>query len=386
MLGKRDREAPLNDAIRLPVERRHADELEALRQNDRDPKPPGWALSPRAVERFVLGSDDPLGLELPDGSTREVRVARKFYGHDVLVQRAIVTLASDRGLMLVGEPGTAKSWLSEHLAAAISGGSLLTIQGSAGLTEEQIKYGWNYALLLAEGPSKRALVPAPLYLGVRDGRIVRFEEITRAPHEVQDTLLSVLSDKVLIVPELPGDEGVLLARPGFNVIATANTRDRGVNEMSAALKRRFNFETVPPVAEIEQEVRIVREQVTEMLRGGAAEGTLLGDDVLELLVTTFHEIRSGRTSEGVQVDRTSSVLSTAEAVSVGYDAALFASFFGSGRVKPEHVVLQLTGTAVKDRPEDLAVLRNYWEIAVKPRASRGVGAWKAWWQARKHLA
>lgn len=380
------REAPLNDAIRLPVEQRCAEELEALRQNDRDPRPPGWALSPRAVERFVLGSPEPLEYEAPDGGTRRVTIPRKFYGHDVLVQRAIVTLASDRGLMLVGEPGTAKSYLSEHLAAAISGGSLLTIQGSAGLTEDQIKYAWNYAMLLAEGPSKRALVPAPLYLGVRDGRIVRFEEITRAPHEVQDTLLSVMSEKVLVVPELPGDEGVLLARPGFNVIATANTRDRGVNEMSAALKRRFNFETVPPVGEIEEEIRIVREQVSAMLRGGAAEGTELGDDVLELLVTTFHEIRSGRTVDGVQVDRTSSVLSTAEAVSVGYDAALFASFFGAGRVEPEHVVLHLPGTAVKDHPEDLAVLRNYWEVAVKPRASREIGAWKAWWQARKHLA
>lgn len=376
----------MKDAIRLPVERRRAEELEALRQNDRDPRPAGWSLSPRAVERFVLGSPDPLEYEAPDGSRRTVTVGRKFHGHDVLVQRAIVSLASDRGLMLVGEPGTAKSYLSEHLAAAISGTSLLTIQGSAGLTEDQIKYSWNYALLLAEGPSPRALVPAPLYLGVTQGRIVRFEEITRAPHEVQDMLLSVMSDKVLLVPELPGDEGVLLARPGFNVIATANTRDRGVNEMSAALKRRFNFETVPPVARIEEEIRIVREQVSEMLRGGAAEGTELGDDVLELLVTTFHEIRSGRTQEGVPVDRTASVLSTAEAVSVGYDAALHAAFFGQGRVEPEHVVLHLQGTAVKDHPEDLAVLRNYWEVAVKPRAAREVGAWKAWWQARKHLA
>lgn len=376
----------MNDAIRLPVEQRRAVELEALRQNDRDPRPGGWVLSPRAVERFVLGSPDPVEYEAPDGSRASVTIGRKFHGHDVLVQRAIVSLASDRGLMLVGEPGTAKSYLSEHLAAAISGTSLLTIQGSAGLTEDQIKYAWNYALLLAEGPSKRALVPAPLYLGVSQGRIVRFEEITRAPHEVQDTLLSVMSDKVLIVPELPGDEGVLLARPGFNVIATANTRDRGVNEMSAALKRRFNFETVPPVARVEEEIRIVREQVEEMLRGGAAERAELGDDVLELLVTTFHEIRSGRTQEGVPVDRTASVLSTAEAVSVGYDAALHASFFGTGRVEPEHVVLHLRGTAVKDHPEDLTVLRNYWEVAVKPRAAREIGAWKAWWKAREHLA
>lgn len=376
----------MTDAIRLPAERRWATELLALSQNDTDPRPPGWALSPRAVETFILGSQGRALSYEQDGEPGEIAIGKKFYGHDVLVQRAIVTLASDRGLLLIGEPGTAKSWLSEHLAAAISGTSLLTIQGSAGLTEDQIKYGWNYALLLAEGPSRKALVPAPLYLGARDGKIVRFEEITRTPHEVQDTLLSVLSDKVLVVPELPGDEGVVLARPGFNIIATANTRDRGVNEMSAALKRRFNFETVPPVEALDQEIRIVREQVTELLRGGSAEGATLGDDVLELLVTTFHEIRSGRTLDGVQLDRTSTVLSTAEAVSVGYDAALFASFFGEGTVEPEHVVLHLTGTAVKDNPDDLKVLRDYWEVAVKPRAAREIGAWKAWWNARQHLA
>lgn len=376
---------PLADAIRLPAERRWSDELEALRQNDADPRPEGWALSPRAVERFILGSEGHAVEVEVDGARRSVVVEKKFYGADVLVQRAIVTLASDRGLLLIGEPGTAKSWLSEHLAAAISGTSLLTVQGSAGLTEDQIKYAWNYALLLAEGPSRRALVPAPLFLGVRDGRIVRFEEITRAPHEVQDTLLSVMSDKVLTVPELPGDDGVLLAKPGFNLIATANTRDRGVNEMSAALKRRFNFETVPPIEALHEEIDVVRSQVAALCRGGPAADTLFADDVLELLVTTFHEIRQGKTVDGVSVDRTSSVLSTAEAVSVGFDAVLHASFFGNGRVEADHVALHLPGTVAKDNPDDLKVLRDYWEVAVKPRAKREVGAWRAWWNARRHL-
>src|SRR5687768_8735512 len=235
--------------LRAPAEVLYAEELKAIARADKDPRPPGWSLSPRAVRSFICGSDKPA-------------VTRKFFGDDAMVERAIITLAGNRGLLLVGEPGTAKSMLSELLAAAISGASTNTIQGSAGLTEDQIKYAWNYALLLAEGPSQRALVPAPLYTGVREGKVVRFEEITRAPHEVQDSLLSVLSDKVLVVPELPGDEGVLLARPGFNIIGTANTRDRGVNEMSAALKRRFNFETVPPVEELDQEIKIVREQVT----------------------------------------------------------------------------------------------------------------------------
>lgn len=374
----------MTDAIRLPAERSRADELAALAAHDHRPRPAGWRLSPKAVEAFILGQDDPLTLEV-DGETREVPITRKFYGDDVLVQRSIVTLASDRGLLLIGEPGTAKSWLSEHLAAAICGDSQLTIQGSAGLTEDQIKYAWNYAMLLAEGPSLRALVPAPLYIGMQAGRVVRFEEITRAPHEVQDTLLGALSDKVLTVPELPGDDGVVLARRGFNIIATANTRDRGVNEMSSALKRRFNFETVAPIASLDAEMQVVRGQVDRLTRGGPAEDVVLPDDVLELLVTTFHEVRSGQTVDGVKLDKTRAVMSTAEAVSVGHDAALHAAFFGRGEVTPEHVVIHLGGTVVKDNPDDVKVLRNYWDVAVKPRARKEVGRWKAFHRARKRL-
>jgi len=338
------------------------------------------------VLTFVLGAGDrTFALRGDDGEERNVLINKKFYGDDVLVERAIVTLASDRGLLLVGEPGTAKSWLSEHLTAAISGDSLLTIQGTAGVTEDQIKYAWNYALLLAEGPGPRALVPAPLYIGMRDGRIVRFEEITRTPHEVQDTLISCMSDKVMIVPELQGPDGAVLAQRGFNVVATANTRDRGVNEMSSALKRRFNFETVMPIEDLNAEVEIVRAQVDELLGMALAPAVTLDDDVLELLVTTFHEVRRGMTVEGTRVDRASSVMSTAEAVSVGFHAALFAGYFGAGRVEPEHVVINLCGAAVKDNPEDLHILRNYWDVAVKARSALGLGLWPAYFEARRFL-
>ncbi len=374
------------DALRLPAEQRHVRELAALIAADTDPCPAGWRLSPKAVTTFVVGSAGE-SLAVPEETGGgDVIISRKLYGNDDLVQRAVVTLASDRALLLVGEPGTAKSWLSEHLAAAISGTSLLAIQGSAGITEDQIKYGWNYALLLAEGPTPRALVPAPLYTGMRSGRIVRFEEITRAPHEVQDTLLSALSEKLITVPELTGDDGVVMARPGFNVVATANTRDRGVNDMSAALKRRFNFETVPPLDDLQEEARVVRERVTSLLATTPAHDVRFDDDVLDLLVTTFHEVRSGETTDGVALERPTAVLSTAEAVSVGINAALHAAFFGEGAVTPAHVVQHLPGTAAKERGDDLKVLRSYFEVAAKGRAKRELGAWKAYYAARRHLA
>eukprot|EP01030_Chromulinospumella_sphaerica_P017091 gene17091-16913_t len=246
-------------AVRLAPEHRFADELARLAAADTLARPPGWRLSPRAVRQFILGD---AGL----------KVSQKFFGDDALIDRAIVTLMGHQGLMLVGEPGTAKSLLSELLAAAISGDSGLTVQGTAGTTEDHIKYSWNYALLLAEGPSQRALVPSPVYRAMQAGQIVRFEEITRCPPEIQDVLISLMSDKQLIVPELAKDEkdgSRLFAQRGFNIIATANLRDRGVHEMSSALKRRFNFETVRPIRDHQFEVDLVMAQLQRELAGTA---------------------------------------------------------------------------------------------------------------------
>jgi MoxR-like ATPase len=352
---------------RPPAELFHAEELERLRAADDAPKPPGWSMSLHAVRRFILG-DEALG------------VRRKFVGNPSLVDRAMVTLATSRGLMLVGEPGTAKSLLSELLAAAISGTSTLTIQGGASVTEDQIKYSWNYALLVAEGPTPRALVPAPLYTGMKEGRIVRFEEITRCPIEVQDSLLSALSDRVLAVPELTGGDAMVFAREGFNVIATANTRDRGVNEMSAALKRRFNFETVFPIGDFATELALVKSEASRLLQRSGVPITP-ADDLLEVLVTTFRELRGGVTGEGQPMERLSAVLSTAEAVSVAHAVGVRGYYLRGDGGSSADLVECLAGTAAKDNPEDLKRLRAYFEQRV---ARRTDPHWRALYEAR-HL-
>ncbi|WP_131741296.1 AAA family ATPase [Actinomadura roseirufa] len=352
---------------RPPAEVRFAAELERLREDDTGPRPPGWALSLRAARTFIVG-DEARG------------VTRKFVGDTSLIDRALVTLATSRGLMLVGEPGTAKSLLSELIAAAVSGTSTLTIQGGAATTEDQIKYSWNYALLVAEGPSTRSLVPAPLLTGMAEGRLVRFEEITRCPLEVQDSLLSPLSDRVLAVPELTGPDAMVFARDGFNVIATANTRDRGVNEMSAALKRRFNFETVFPIADFDTELGLVEAEAARLLEHSGV-GVAPRRDVLEVLVTTFRELRDATTEEGRTMDRLSAVMSTAEAVSVAHAVGVRGWFLRGEAGGAADIVECLAGTAAKDSPDDLARLRRYLE----QQASRRDGEqWRALHAAR-HL-
>jgi MoxR-like ATPase len=354
---------------RPPAEVLHVEELQKLRDRDGNaPRPQNWQLTPRSVLDFILGN-------------LELKIAPKFFGSRSLLERCIVALATNRGLMLIGEPGTAKSYLSELLAAAISLDSTLTIQGSAGTTEDAMKYSWNYALLLAEGATERALVPAPLYRGMQQGKIVRFEEITRCPLEIQDTLLSILSDRVMAIPEREDDGRNLFAQVGFNVIATANTRDRGVNEMSAALKRRFNFETIPPINDLRRELELVQQQ-TDRLLAQAQIPISLPPELTEILVTTFHELRTGKTSDGKALEPLSTVMSTAEAVSVGYAAGIHGFYYNQGKVAPEHIVQSMLGSAIKDSTEDLKKLQHYFHQVVQSRKGEH---WQQYYAARTYI-
>ncbi|MCH5337666.1 MAG: AAA family ATPase [Acetatifactor sp.] len=364
--------------IKPPVEIRYKKELDALAAQDTGRRPLNWKLSPQAVRTFILGSRKPI---LWNGE--EVVIRKKYLGNDALVERCIITLAGNRGLMLVGEPGTAKTMLSELLSAAISGNSTNTIQGTAGTTEDMIKYSWNYALLLAQGPVREALVPSPLYVGMEQGILVRFEEITRTPAEIQDSLISVLSDKVLNVPEL-GDEGLLFARAGFNVIGTANTRDKGVNEMSSALKRRFNFETVMPVRDVAMEKEIIVNEVSELALANQIDMPV-DEDVAEILASTYHELREGMSSLGHRIDRPAAVMSTAEAVSVYYQTMMNAYYYGDSQMDMSCLVQNLVGAVQKENADDLEKLRSYFQTVVRDKGAKEGSLWNQYYEARKHL-
>lgn len=359
---------------RLP-EDMYASELDALREYDGGQRPPGWHLTPQSVVSFICGSS-------PNAPASAPSIVPKFIGSRALIERCVVTLAGQRGLLLVGEPGTAKSMLSELLSAAISNTSVRTIQGTAGTTEDQLRYGWNYAMLLAKGPSAEALVPSPLLGAMQAGGIVRIEEVTRCLPEVQDALISTLSERRLQVPELSGTEWEsIAARPGFNVIATANLRDRGVSEMSAALKRRFNFEQIDPIASLEDEVRLVSAQAVATLHASGV-AMALDASVLESLVTVFRDLRSGKTAEGWPIEQPSSVMSTAEAVSVATAMGLQQVYLGGSRDPLSSLPGHLLGVVRKDDASDLAKLRGYWDVAVKRRADGGTRMWQQLWELR----
>jgi len=364
-----------------PPEHRYAEQLELLAAADDGPRPPAWRLTPRMVVTFICGS---AGRKVKGSRGGQV-IETKFVGERALIERCVVTLAGERGLLLAGEPGTAKSMLSEMLTAAISGTSALSVQGTAGTTEDQIRYGWNYALLLAQGPSPEALVPSPVLTAMRTGAVARLEEITRCLPEVQDALVSILSDRRLALPELSGsDDGVIYAAPGFSVVATANLRDRGVSEMSAALKRRFNFEVVPPIADLDAEVALVAGQAKAAVERVGAPYQV-DEAVLETLVTAFRDLRTGVSAEGWEVERPSTVMSTAEAVSVASSIGIATAFLPG----PDPLSLvpgHLLGVVRKDDPADQARLLAYWDGPLRRRAEAGGRLWRQLWEQRDVLS
>jgi MoxR-like ATPase len=267
--------------------------------------------------------------------------------------------------LLIGVPGTAKSWVSEHLSAAISGDSTLLIQGTAGTSEESIRYGWNYARLLAEGPSMAALVSSPLMRAMADGKIARVEELTRIPADVQDTLISILSEKTLPIPEL-GEE--VQATKGFSVIATANDRDKGVNDLSSALKRRFNTVVLPLPKTIDEEVEIVQRRVESLGRALELPAEPPALEEVRRVVTIFRELRSGVTEDGkTKIKSPSATLSTAEAISVVNSGLALAAHFGNGRLCAEDMASGLIGAVIKDPVQDRIVWKEYLETVVKER-------------------
>jgi MoxR-like ATPase len=349
--------------LRPHAEDEYALELAALADADDRPRPPGWRLSPAAVVAYLMGDPDR-------------HVSPKYIGPRRLMEVAVATLATDRALLLLGVPGTAKTWVSEHLAAAISGDSTLLIQGTAGTPEEAIRYGWNYARLLAEGPSAAALVQSPIMKAMRTGAIARFEELTRVPSDVQDALITVLSEKTMPVPEL-GDE--VQAVKGFNVIATANDRDRGVNELSSALRRRFNTVVLPVPADVNDEIDIVTRRVAAL--GAALELPEIpaGLDEIRRVVTIFRELREGVTADGrTKLKTPSGTLSTAEAISVLTNGMALATHFGDGVVRATDVAAGIRGAVVKDPVTDAVIWKEYLETVARER-----DGWKDFYRAAR---
>ncbi|MFP3154339.1 AAA family ATPase [Lachnospiraceae bacterium ZAX-1] len=358
----------MQDILRQPAEILYEKEIQALIADDKDEKPTGWQMSPRSALKFMIG-----------GKAGKTDITPKYVGYNRLVEVAIATLLTDRALLLIGEPGTAKSWLSENLAAAICNNSNMVVQGTAGTSEEHIRYSWNYAMLLANGPTEEALIKSPIYRAMEDGAIARFEEITRCASETQDALISIMSEKNISIPELSNE---LYAKRGFSIIATANTRDRGVNDMSAALKRRFNIVNLPAPADLKTETDIVSKRVSEISASYQLKAAPPSTDAIIKVVTIFRELRRGATLDDKQkIKSPNGVISTAEAISLLTNSMALAASFGTGKINEADIAAGLQGAIVKDEEKDKIVWKEYLENVMKKRGLE----WRSLYNACREL-
>ncbi|WP_353719527.1 AAA family ATPase [Dyadobacter sp. 676] len=341
--------------LRQAAEEQFALEIEEIGKQDKHPRPENWKLSPHAVVTYLMGG------RLDNG----FKVSAKYIGNRRLMEIAVATLTTDRALLLYGLPGTAKSWVSEHISAAISGDSGLVVQGTAGTSEEAVRYGWNYAQLLSAGPVPEAVVETPVMRAMREGKIVRIEELTRIGSDVQDSLITILSEKMLPIPEL---NMKVEAIRGFNVIATANNRDKGVNDLSSALKRRFNTVILPVPATMEEEVEIVQQRVASFSKGIDLPTNKPILEEINRIVTIFRELRNGVSNDGkTKLKIPSGTLSTAEAISVMNSGLSLAYHFGDASLTADDLASGLVGAVIKDPVQDKIVFQEYMETVLKQR-------------------
>ena len=337
------------------VLRQHAEELAELAKADNRQRPPNWKLSPWAVRTYLLGGT------LHNGFV----VTPKYIGN----RRADRDRRRDAGdrprAAAVWRAGDGKIWVASTWRRRSAASLTLLVQGTAGTDEAAIRYGWNYARLLAEGPSHAALVVSPMMRAMREGKIARIEELTRIPAEVQDALITILSEKTLPIPELNTE---VQASKGFNVIATANNRDKGVNELSSALLRRFNTVVLPLPETMDEEVEIVERRVARLGRALELPAEKPALEEIRRIVTIFRELRGGVTADGkTKLKSPSGTLSTAEAISVMTSGLAMAAYYGDGALQAGDMAAGLIGAIVKDPVQDRIVWLEYLQTVVKER-------------------
>ncbi|NOT37568.1 MAG: AAA family ATPase [Saprospiraceae bacterium] len=358
----------IKSSIRQSAEVLYKKEFEALVKADNNPKPANWQMSPWSVVQYIIGG------KLKDGT----EISPKYVGKKSLIEICVATLLSERALLLTGVPGTAKTWISEHLAAAISGNSGLFVQGTSGTHEDAIKYGWNYASLIAHGPTREGLIPSVIMKAMETGGIARIEELSRIPTETQDALISILSEKNIIIHEL---EKIIEGNKGFNIIATANDLDRGIYEMSSALKRRFNIVQMPLPENLEEETKIVRYRVQQMGRLIEAPLADLKEKQIQTLLTLFRELREGKTEDKkTKIRACKTSLSPAIAISIIHEARIHAHYFDNNEIRNDYLVKGLIHTLRQEGEEELQILQEYNESVLKKRTE-----YKEWYNLIKKL-
>lgn len=202
-----------------------------------------------------------------------------------LLQAALATGAH---VLLEGPPGTGKSTLLRHVAAARHS-SFVLVEGNAELTPTRLVGSFDPALVLTRGYAPEIFVDGPLVHALREGGLLYLEELNRVPEETVNVLLTVMSEGELNVPRL----GCVVAHEQFRLVAAMNPYDAvGTSRLSPAV-----YDRTCRIAVGYQDAEQERQIVAQAVPGAAAD---LVDCAVEVVRATrgHADLRSGSSVRG----------------------------------------------------------------------------------------
>ena len=169
-----------------------------------------------------------------------------------IIERALAYIKAGFPVHLRGVSGTGKTTLAMHVASKV-GRPVVMIHGDEEFSSSDLiggEYGYRirkvvdnfiHSVLKTEEDMQRRWVDNRLTVACKYGFTLIYDEFTRSRPEANNTLLSVLQEKMLDLPAARGEgESYLRVDPNFNAIFTSNPEEyAGVYRSQDALRDRM---------------------------------------------------------------------------------------------------------------------------------------------------
>jgi len=210
-----------------------------------------------------------------------------------LTTRALAYLAAGFPVHFRGPAGSGKTTLAMHVASQL-GRPVMLMMGDdefntsdlvgkeKGFRRRRVVDNYVHSVTKTEEDMTQHWVSNRLTLACQEGLTLVYDEFTRSRPEANNVLLSVLEEKLLVLPSMPSKSGYLRVNPEFRALFTSNPEDYvGVHKSQDALLDRmitidleyFDRETEVAITQARANIpRADAERVVELVRGFRASG------------------------------------------------------------------------------------------------------------------
>ncbi|MFN6500921.1 MAG: gas vesicle protein GvpN [Nostoc sp. DedQUE01] len=186
-----------------------------------------------------------------------------------IAQRALRYLQSGFSVHLRGAAGVGKTTLAMHLADLLNQPIILLfgddefktsdlIGNQLGYTRKKVVDNFIHSVVKVEDELRQHWVDARLTLACKEGFTLVYDEFNRSHPEVNNVLLSVLEERLLVLPTNQQRAEYIRVHPKFRAILTSNPQEYcGVHATQDALMDRVITIDMPPPDELTQQEIVV---------------------------------------------------------------------------------------------------------------------------------